>query len=159
VYSKYVVFREVRSKPEPEEIIQSENNLEMVHFELRKEEDDSNESIESEEEVEQQTLVVRRSERVRKPVERYSPLDFRSTFLLTSIDGEPESVDEAVESVESKLWNDAMVEEMKSLHKNETWDLVKLPSGINIVGRKWLFKKKMNAISQVKNFKARLVVK
>jgi hypothetical protein len=38
-----------------------------------------------------------------------------------------------------------MVEEMESLHKNETWDLVKLPSGTNPFDRKWVFKKKMNA--------------
>jgi hypothetical protein len=37
-----------------------------------------------------------------------------------------------------------VVEEKESLYKNETWDLVKLTSGRNIVGRKWVFKKKMN---------------
>jgi hypothetical protein len=47
-----------------------------------------------------------------------------------------------------------MVEEMESLHKNETWDLVKLPSGRNIIGSKWVFKKKMNVVGQVKKFKA-----
>jgi hypothetical protein len=29
-----------------------------------------------------------------------------------------------------------MVEEMESLYKNETWDLVKLPSGRKLVGSK-----------------------
>jgi hypothetical protein len=70
MYSRDVVFREVRGKSEPEEVVQTENNPETVQFELRNEEDDSDESTESEEEVEQQTLVVRRSERVRKPVEK-----------------------------------------------------------------------------------------
>jgi hypothetical protein len=64
--------------------------------------------------------------------------------VLTSTDEEPKSVREAVDSTEGRLWKDAMVEEMESLHKNETWDLVKLPSGRNIVGSKWVFKKKMN---------------
>jgi hypothetical protein len=109
-----------------------------VWFELRNEEDDSDESTESEEEVEQPTLVVRRSERVRKPVERYSFPDFHSTFVLTATDDEPKSVGEAVDSTEGKLWKDAMVKEMESLHKNETWDLVKLPSGRKHVGRKWV---------------------
>jgi hypothetical protein len=104
-----------------------------VWFELRNEEDDSDESTESEEEVEQLTSVVRRSERVRKPVERYSPPDFHSTFVLTTTDDEPKLVGEVVDSAEGKLWKDAMVEEMESLHKNETWDLVKLPSGRNLV--------------------------
>jgi hypothetical protein len=66
---------------------------------------------------------------------------------------------EGVDSTEGKLWKDTMVEEMKSFHKNETWDLVKLPSGRKHVGSKWVFKKKMNAIGQVEIFKARLVAK
>jgi hypothetical protein len=52
-----------------------------------------------------------------------------------------------------------MVEEMESLHKNETWDLVELPNGRNLIGRKWVFKKKMSNIGQVERLKARLVEK
>jgi hypothetical protein len=77
--------------------------------------------------------VVRRSESVRKPIERYSFLDFYSTFMLTSIDNEPKLVGEAVNSIECKLWKDAKVEEMESLYNNETWDLFKLLSGINLI--------------------------
>jgi hypothetical protein len=130
MYNRDVVFREVRRKSESE-VVQTEKNPEKVRFELRnKEEDDSDESTESDEEVEQPTSIVRRYERVRKPVERYSPPNF-STFVLTSTDEEPKSVREAVDSTEGRLWKDAMVEEMESLHKNETWDLVELPSGRN----------------------------
>jgi hypothetical protein len=52
-----------------------------------------------------------------------------------------------------------MVKEMESLHKNETWNLFKLPSGRNLVGIKWVFKKKMNATGQVEKFEAQLVAK
>jgi hypothetical protein len=52
-----------------------------------------------------------------------------------------------------------MVKEIESLHKNETWNLFELPSGINFVRSKWLFKKNMNATGQVKKFKVRLVAK
>jgi hypothetical protein len=52
-----------------------------------------------------------------------------------------------------------MDEEMESLHKNETWDLFELPGGRNLVGNKWVFKKKINATGQVKKFKSRLVAK
>jgi hypothetical protein len=90
--------------------------------------------------VEQSTLVVRRLEGVRKLVEMYSLLDFCSAFVLTSNDEDPKSVKEAVDSVEGKLWKDSMVEDMESLHKNETWDLVELPSEINLIGSKWVFK-------------------
>ena len=51
-------------------------------------------------------------------------------------------------------------EEMKSLEKNETWDLVPLPKGANPVGCKWIFKKK-EGIPGVKPTRlgARLVAK
>ena len=63
---------------------------------MRNEEDDSDELSKSKEEVEQQTSVVRRLERIRKPVKRYSPHNFCSTFMLIAIDDEPKSVGEAV---------------------------------------------------------------
>jgi hypothetical protein len=98
-----VVFREVGGKFEPEEVVQTENNPDTVWFELRNEEDDSDESIESEEEVEQFTPVVRRSKRIRKIVERYSSPDFHSAFMLIAIDNETKSASEADDSIEGKL--------------------------------------------------------
>jgi hypothetical protein len=61
VYSRYVVFIEVESKSNLEEVVQTKNYPNTVWFELRNEEDDSDESTESEEEMEKMTLVVRRS--------------------------------------------------------------------------------------------------
>ena len=52
-----------------------------------------------------------------------------------------------------------MVDEMASLHRNEAWDLVELPSGRKPIGSKWVFKKKMNAEGKVEKYKARLVAK
>jgi hypothetical protein len=79
--------------------------------------------------------------------------------LLISIGKEPNLVREVVDSTESKIWKDTMVEEMESLHKNETWDLTELRNGRKLISRKWLFKKKMNAASQVKTFKPQSVSK
>jgi hypothetical protein len=50
----------------------------------------------------------------------------------------------------SKIWNPCM---------NETWDLVELPRGRNLVDIKWVFKKKMNVTGEVDKFKGRLVAK
>ena len=52
------------------------------------------------------------------------------------------------------------VEEMESLQKNKTWELVKLPKGKKAIGCKWIFYKK-EALSEkeCENFKARLVAK
>jgi hypothetical protein len=130
-----------------------------LSFLLRNKEVDSNDSTELDEEVEQPTSVVRNLERVRKRVERSEEPNFHSTFVLTATDEEPKSVGEAIDSAKGKLWKDAMVEELESFHKNETWDLVELPSVRNLVGRKWVFKKKMNTAGQVEKFKSRLVVK
>jgi transposase InsO family protein len=154
MYNRDVVFREVRGKSESEKFVQTENNPDTVWFELRNTEDDSDELTESEEEVEQHNPVVRRSKRVRKPIERYSLPNFLSKFVLTSIDDKPKSVGEVVDSIKGKLWKDSMVEEMESLYKNETWDLVKLPSGRKPFGSKWVFKKNMNVTGQVEKFKA-----
>jgi hypothetical protein len=62
VYSRYVVFIEIRRKFEFKVVVQTENDPEKVRFELRNEEDDdSNESTKSDEEVEQPTSIVRTS--------------------------------------------------------------------------------------------------
>jgi hypothetical protein len=47
-----VVFKEVEVKYELEEVVQTKNNPDMMWFDLRNEEDDSDELNESEEEVE-----------------------------------------------------------------------------------------------------------
>jgi len=39
----------------------------------------------------------------------------------------PSTYREAEISSESKMWKDAMVEEMSSLYKNDTWELTELP--------------------------------
>jgi hypothetical protein len=40
-----------------------------------------------------------------------------------------------------------MAEEIESLHKNQTWDLVELPERKRAIGCKWVFKKK-GAVSE-----------
>ena len=53
-----------------------------------------------------------------------------------------------------------MDEEMSSLYKNETWELVKRPANRRVVGCKWIFKVKKGLTSlEPKRFKARLVAK
>lgn len=66
---------------------------------------------------------------------------------------------EAVDSEDGKLWKEAMVDEMTSLHKTEAWDLVELSVGRKPIGSKWVFKKKTNAEGKVEKHKAWLVAK
>jgi hypothetical protein len=52
-----------------------------------------------------------------------------------------------------------MVEEMEALDKNEAWDLVKIYDGRKPIGRKWVFKKKLNVEGRVEKYKAHPVAK
>jgi len=46
-----------------------------------------------------------------------------------------------VDSEDGKLWKEAMVDEMASLHKKKAWDLVEFPAERKPIGNKWEFKK------------------
>ena len=76
---------------------------------------------------------------------------------LTSEVDEPKSMKVAMNSEHSAQWKEAMQCEYISLLKNETWELVPSPRGINIVGCRWVFKVKRNADGTIDRFKARLV--
>ena len=52
-----------------------------------------------------------------------------------------------------------MNEEMKSLQKNETWELVECPPGKKPVGCRWIYTVKYKADGSIERFKARLVAK
>ena len=43
------------------------------------------------------------------------------------------------------IWQVAMDEEMNSLQKNTTWELVSLPTGRKLVQYKWVFQSKVAA--------------
>jgi len=58
-------------------------------------------------------------------------------------------------SLESKMYEDAMMEEMSSLHKNDTWELSELLNDC-----KWVFAKKHESLDgNTVCYKARLVAK
>jgi hypothetical protein len=52
-----------------------------------------------------------------------------------------------------------MDEELSTLHKTDTWDLVSLPLSKSIVGCRWVYKIKTNSDGSIKQYKARLVAK
>ena len=67
---------------------------------------------------------MRRSIQERRQPKRYSPSTFYSIFSLTVTDDDSRTVWEAVDSEDGKLWKEAMVDEMASLHKNDAWDFL-----------------------------------
>jgi hypothetical protein len=42
-------------------------------------------------------------------------------------------------ALEDPKWREAMLDEMRALEKNETWELVNLPQGKQPIGCKWIF--------------------
>ncbi|RVW94721.1 Retrovirus-related Pol polyprotein from transposon TNT 1-94 [Vitis vinifera] len=68
----------------------------------------------------------------------------------------PNSVQEALAN---PRWKAAMNEEMKSLQKNETWELVECPPGKKPIGCRWIYIVKYKADDSIERFKARLVAK
>ena len=76
------------------------------------------------------------------------------------INGEEyEYFEEAMESEEKQKWLDAKKDEIKSLHYNYTFDLVKLPKGMRALNNKWIYKVKHESNSMSPRYKAKLVVK
>nr|GEX64102.1 retrotransposon protein, putative, Ty1-copia subclass [Tanacetum cinerariifolium] len=53
---------------------------------------------------------------------------------------EPTNYLEAISSPECDKWVMAMEDEVENLHKNKTWELVKLPKEKRVISYKWLFK-------------------
>ena len=61
--------------------------------------------------------------------------------------------------MESTKWKQAIDEEIKSIEKNNTWELTTLPRGQKAIGVKWVYKAKKNAKGEIEKYKARLVAK
>jgi hypothetical protein len=72
---------------------------------------------------------------------------------------EPTTVDEALASLQSDQWKEAMAEELASLAANDTWTLAEPPAGVKPLPVKWVFKVKRDAAGNIERFKARLVAK
>ena len=112
----------------------------------------------------QYSIAKNRTRREIKPPKKYAEADLVAYALNVAEDidanQEPSNYSEAVSCEDSEKWMFAMQEEMESLHKNRTWDLVKLPKGKKVVRCKWVFKKKEGTLGvEEPRYKARLVAK
>jgi len=93
----------------------------------------------------QYSIATGKARRQIHPPKRYAYADV-TAYALSVTESieilEPSTYNEAISSDDTAEWTVDMTEEMKSLHKNQTWELVKPPMGWKIIGCKWVFKKK-----------------
>lgn len=146
------------SAPESAQEVQGNGNearVPEVDDHANDEDGEGGDEVDSQDTPEVQPIPLRRSTRGQQPSKKYSSSD----YILLSDGGEPESFDEALESDDKQCWMDAMKDEMKSLHDNHTFDLVKLPKGKRALRNRWVYKQKQDENASKPRYKARLVVK
>ncbi|KAJ7297158.1 hypothetical protein O6H91_Y076800 [Diphasiastrum complanatum] len=72
---------------------------------------------------------------------------------------EPQSLQQAKESIHWPNWKKEMEKEIQAMKENDVWELTPLPKGRKIIGCKWVFKLKVRPDGSIDRFKARLVAK
>ncbi|KAK9200145.1 hypothetical protein WN944_015341 [Citrus x changshan-huyou] len=99
--------------------------------------------------------------RPRREIRRPARFVDMVAYALPIVDDDvPSTYREAVSNPESIQWKKAMNEEMQSLHKNETWELVTLPKEKKTIGCKWVYAKKEGFPRKNEiRYKVRLVAK
>ena len=75
------------------------------------------------------------------------------------IENESSSYFETISSSKALLWKEAIKTELESILKNQTWELIDLPSGAKPIGYKWIFKIKYLSDGSIEKYKARLIAK
>ena len=80
-------------------------------------------------------------------------------YIMVTDCGEPSCFKEAMKRDNTKNRQKAMVSEMQSLEKNQTWNLVQLPAGQKVLPCKWVYRLKITLGDAKPKYKARLVAK
>lgn len=98
-----------------------------------------------------------------RPPSRYEDANLVAYALSVADDIEKEelkSYQEGQRSRDKRLWNNASDDEMDSLRRNHTWDLIEKPKRQKTVGCKWLYKYKLGIPGvEDRRHKTRLVAK
>ena len=80
---------------------------------------------------------------------------------LTTIEAQddPDNYADAMSRPDKVEWNIAMLDEIRSLKRNEVWELVDRPEDANIVSNRWVLKIKRKPDGSIDRYKARLVAR
>ncbi|KAG8488956.1 hypothetical protein CXB51_016958 [Gossypium anomalum] len=108
-------------------------------------------------------IAVRKGTRscTQHPISRfvsYGNLSKSYNAFVSNVDSveTPKNIEEALKSTK---WRQAVLEEIKALEDNGTWEISKLPSGKKIVGCQWIFTTKFKPDGSIDRHKARLVAR
>ncbi|KAG8490001.1 hypothetical protein CXB51_016020 [Gossypium anomalum] len=166
VFSRDVTFDESTMLKYNDSQKDDKTSSTLQQVELEKVNDDpaniggaNNEEVPIEEPLQQQDSIAYR--RPRREIRKHARFDDRMAYALPIADDDvPSTYTEAISNPDGVKWKQAMKEEMQSLHKNRTWELVTLPKGKKAIRCKWVYAKKegFSAKNEIR-YKARLVVK
>uniref|UniRef100_A0AAV1T9V0 Polyprotein n=1 Tax=Peronospora matthiolae TaxID=2874970 RepID=A0AAV1T9V0_9STRA len=73
---------------------------------------------------------------VEPEAKRHCMDDYEISLSATVV---PTTYNEAIQSSESKQWKAAILTEIQAHERNHTWDVVRRPSGVKVIGNKWVF--------------------
>ena len=70
---------------------------------------------------------------------------------------EPKSYTEAINSINKEEWHESMLEELRTLEYNNTWEVVPCPKGVKPIKTRWVYK--IKDLESSPRFKSRFVAK
>jgi hypothetical protein len=108
-----------------------------------------------------------RPQRIRKPREFYGSqttsnmiVDFAMhATSIAQFPDDPQTLQQALDSQDSKQWQAAIKEEIDALERNKTWTIAPIPAGRTPITSTIKFKRKLDSIGNTSRFKARLVAR
>ena len=164
------IYKEIVVMPKPKSTEQRPQVTEEIDTESEPEESDNESTVSTASALHLVTASGQRSKMDRtlkgKRLPTFAQEDFdkRATAKFSRIyqsdEAEPTTLKEAMRHPKhSKKWENSTQEEFDSLIKNKTWKLVPRPKDQNVIGSKWAFKHKKDALGKIARFKSRVVAK
>ena len=115
----------------------NQRNLENVEYQHNE-----NFEYENENKRNENLTIPRKSNRKKSPVNRYGNPVTHCIYVNYVNANVPNTLEEAINCNEYKKCQKAMDSEIKSLEKNDTWQIVDKPKDKKIIDVKWIYKRK-----------------
>ncbi|KAL0556644.1 hypothetical protein IC582_005158 [Cucumis melo] len=161
----YVIFSEDESwnwnddvdeakSPFPVNIDENKVAQELEQAEIQAVESSSSSTSSSTSDDEISPRRMRSIQEIYNTTNRINNDHFANIALFAGVD--PVSFDEAIQD---EKWKIAMDQEIDAIRRNETWELMELPTNKQALGVNWVYRTKLKSDGNVEKYKARLVVK